>query len=114
MVNGLGVSAGAALGAALVGEAASAPASLAPFQLAFVVSAGLRVLGWVALARFVREVRAQPQSSLREVVLDVVGQRLVLVLGYFSVRPEQERRGRSRERGPRDRNGREGEAVDPD
>lgn len=90
VVNGLGVSAGAALGAALVGEAASGPTSLAPFQLAFAASALLRVVSWIVLTRFVREVRPEPQSSLREVVLDVVGQRLVLVLGYLSVRPEQE------------------------
>jgi MFS family permease len=100
VVNGLGVSAGAAAGAWLVGEGPAGGAPLAPFFTAFVASAALRGLGWIGLARFVREVRTVPQASLREVVLDLVGQRLVLVLGFLSVRPEREegRRKPRRER----------------
>jgi hypothetical protein len=43
-----------------------------------------------------RPISARPlqQTHLREVILDLVGQRLVGVLGFFSVRPEVERRTR--------------------
>jgi len=91
VLNGLGVSAGAALGAAIVGErAAGAGGAMEPFLVAFAVSAALRLVSWVGFSRWVREVRPVPQGSLREVVLDLVSQRLVVVLGFLSVSPERE------------------------
>jgi hypothetical protein len=94
VVNGLGVSLGALTG----GWALDALPALggSAFFSVFCASAVLRGLAALAFHRFVREVRPVRQVGLREVVLDLVGQRLVGVLGFFSVRPEVEARGRVR------------------
>lgn len=65
------------------------------FATLFYASTVLRALAALAFRRLVREVRPVRQFGLREVVLDLVGQRLVGVLGFFSVKPELEsgRRG---------------------
>jgi MFS family permease len=88
VLNGLGVSGGAFLGAWLVSGAL--PLELDPFFAAFALSALGRVAAAIGLHRLVREVRAVRQVGLREVMLDLVGQRLVAVLGFLSVRPEVE------------------------
>jgi hypothetical protein len=57
----------------------------------FGVSMALRLLAALAFHRLVREVRAVRPVGLREAVLDLVGQRLVALLGMLSVEPEIER-----------------------
>jgi hypothetical protein len=57
----------------------------------FIVSGSCRCLAAAAFEATVREVRPTHQVGLREVVLDLVGQRLIQVLGYFPVRPQQGR-----------------------
>ena len=49
----------------------------------------------VALS-MVREVRAVRNVGLREVMFDLIGQSFVAVLGFFSVRPEEEKKRRDR------------------
>jgi hypothetical protein len=63
-----------------------------------IASTILRFAAAVAFRRFVREVRPVRQVGLREAVLDSFGQRMVQVLGFFSVRPEIEGPRRSHER----------------
>lgn len=91
VLNGVGVSAGAFVGATII--AAMGPfGGGAAFFVAFLVSALARLASWIAFERLVSEVREVRQIGLREVMLDLLGQCVVAVLGYFSVRPEQERR----------------------
>jgi len=99
VLNGFGVSLGAFLGSFTVARAETLTTQ--PLYLAFALSVVLRLASWIAFESFVREVRSVRQVGLREVVLDFVGQRLVAVLGFFSVRPEQEQGRRLRRRGRR-------------
>jgi MFS family permease len=70
------------------------------FTTLFLLSALCRGGAAVVFDRLVREVRPIHQVGLREVLRDLAGQRVIQVLGYFSVRPERERRtGAKRERG---------------
>jgi MFS family permease len=89
VLNGLGVSLGALAGGWALGVLPAWGGSA--FATLFVASTVLRGLAALAFRRLVREVRPVRQVGLREVVLDVVGQRLVGVLGFFSVKPELER-----------------------
>jgi MFS family permease len=93
VLNGLGVSAGALAGGLLYD--ALAGVHPAPYVVVFYASVALRMVAMLAFQNAVREVRPVRPVGLREVVLDLVGQRLVGLLGFLSVRPEQEfpRRG---------------------
>ncbi len=112
VLNGLGVSAGAFVGAWAV--SAFAGMEQRPFLVVFVMSAVLRLLSWILFETMVREVRAVRSFGLREVMLDILGQSVVAVLGFFSVRPEEENKKRPERRksvlpwgGPERRSGRE-------
>ncbi len=61
----------------------------------------LRIVAALSFRRLVQEVRPVRQVGLREVMCDLVIQRVVHVLGFLSVRPEEERRNGLRV--PRDR-----------
>jgi MFS family permease len=93
LLNGVGIALGAACGGFLVEHLPPGGAGT-PYVLVFLVSGVLRALAALAFPRFVREVREVHEVGLREVVLDEAGQRLEQVLGFFSVRPERERRRR--------------------
>jgi MFS family permease len=80
VLNGLGVSLGALAGGWALGALPALGGS--PFLTVFCASAVLRALAALAFHRFVREVRPVRQLALREIVLDLVGQRLVSVLGF--------------------------------
>jgi MFS family permease len=88
VVNGVGVSAGAFAGGVLMKAVGTGTAE--GFFVVFVASTVLRFAVAAAFAESVREVREVRQVGLRQVVLDLVGQRLVQVLGFFQ-RPEEER-----------------------
>jgi MFS family permease len=89
VVNGVGVSLGAFAGGWLA-RSLSAEDAHTSFVVLFATSALLRLAAALAFRRWVREVREVRQSGLREVILDMVGVRLVAVLGLLSVRPEEE------------------------
>jgi len=95
VVNGMGVSAGAFAGAWVVDSLGPLGGDTVFFG-AFLLSTLLRLVSWLAMQRLVREVRTVRQVGLREVMFDMVGERLVAVLGYFSVKPEQEQRRKQR------------------
>ncbi|RIL02197.1 MAG: hypothetical protein DCC71_16635 [Proteobacteria bacterium] len=94
VLNGIGLGVGAFAGAYLLEAAQALPAK--PFAVLFYVSVLLRIAAAIAFGRTVFEVREVRQVGLREVMLDLVGQRLVGVLGFLSVRPEQEQERRRR------------------
>lgn len=98
VLNGFGVSLGALLGSRLFQAAESG--GMAPYLIVFYGSVVLRILATVAFHAAVREVREVHQVGLREVAFDLVGQRLVALLGEFSVQPAEERRERRKGRGP--------------
>jgi MFS family permease len=77
VVNGLGVSLGALLGGWGIRELP--PLSGSSLVTLFYVSTALRIVAALAFRRFVREVRAVRPAGLRELVLDLFGQRLVQV-----------------------------------
>lgn len=95
VLNGLGVSLGALTGSRLY-EAVDGT-HMPPYLIVFYASVALRILAIVAFQAGVREVREVHQVGFREVALDLVGQRLVALLGQFSVRPREERRSRGEE-----------------
>lgn len=88
VLSGLGVSIGALFG----GWAIERLPTIGHSQLVgvFLLSTVLRLLAAVAFRLSVREVRAVRDVGLREVMLDEAEQRIVQVLGFFSVRPERE------------------------
>ena len=81
VINGCGVSLGAMTGGWLLERLP--PLAGNPFLTLFWVSAGLRLLAALTFARSVREVRMVRPTGLRQVVFDLVGQRLVNVLGLL-------------------------------
>lgn len=78
VVHGVGIGLGALAGGALL-HAFPEPTEVA-YATLFAVSASLRVVASLALWRSVHEVRAVPRGAFRQVLLDLVGQRLVAVL----------------------------------
>jgi MFS family permease len=88
VVNGLGVSAGAFCGGLLM--SAIGPGTGEGFAIVFYASMLARLAFALCFRLSVREVREVRQVGLRQVVLDLVGQRLVQVVGFFQ-RPEEER-----------------------
>jgi MFS family permease len=102
VLNGLGVSLGALTGGWLASATGGAD-PLRPFLVVFAVSMALRLAAAAAFHSLVREVRAVRPVGLREAVLDLVGQRLVALLGMLSVDPELEHgeRAAPRKRAPR-------------
>ena len=96
VLNGLGVSGGAFVGAWAV--SAFAEHESRPFLAVFIISTALRLLSWILFESMVREVRAVRNVGLREVMLDLIGQSFVAVLGFFSVRPEEEKKRTDRRR----------------
>jgi MFS family permease len=89
VLNGVGVSLGALTGG-WIASAAGGAGVLRPFAVVFGVSLALRLAAALAFHSLVREVRAVRPVGLREAVLDLVGQRLVALLGMLSVEPEVE------------------------
>jgi MFS family permease len=89
VLNGIGVSFGAFAGGWALAALPQIDGS--QFAAVFIVSAALRLVAAAVFHRTVREVRHVRQLGLREAVFDLLGQRLVQVLGYFSVDPERER-----------------------
>jgi MFS family permease len=94
VINGCGVSLGALTGGWMLGW--MPPVGGSGFVSLFLVSAGLRLVVALAFPRLVREVREVHPTGLRQVVYDLVGQRLVAVLGLLP--PWREGNG-SRQRG---------------
>ena len=90
VINGSSIGLGAIVGGLFLPHLPAIGGS--SFVSLFFLSGALRCLSAALFERSVREVRAVHQVGLREVVLDFVGLRLVHVLGYFSVKPEAERR----------------------
>jgi MFS family permease len=87
VLNGLGIAAGPLVGGWILEHVAPAHA----FAAVFVCSGILRFAGAVGFRYFVREVRTEiRQIGLREVMLDMAEERVVQVLGLFSVAPERE------------------------
>jgi hypothetical protein len=84
VLNGLGVSAGALVGGSVMDLLPRLGGSR--FAAVFVLSSSLRFVVAFAFRHFVREVRPVRQIGLREVVYDLVGQRVVQVLGLLTVR----------------------------
>jgi MFS family permease len=89
VLNGVGVSLGALTGGGIA-LAAGGVDPLRPFVAVFGASMALRLAAALAFHSLVREVRAVRPVGLREAVLDLVGQRLVALLGMLSVEPEIE------------------------
>jgi MFS family permease len=96
VLNGLGVGLGALIGSRLFD--ATAGTAWPPYLTVFYASVGLRILASLAFQAGVREVREVHQVGFREVALDLVGQRMVALLGLFSVSPREEREDREEER----------------
>jgi MFS family permease len=92
VLNGLGISAGALVGGLLMQILPRLGGSR--FAAVFVLSASLRFVVAFAFRRFVREVRPVHQVGLHEVVYDLVGQRVVQVIGLLTVRLVAARRRR--------------------
>lgn len=88
VINGCGVSLGAMAGGWLIGWLP--PLYASSIISLFYCSAVLRSIAAVVFVRAVREVRPVRQVGLREVVYDLVGQRVIHVLGFHSVIPEAE------------------------
>jgi MFS family permease len=88
VLSAAGVSLGAFLGGALV--AALGTQSATAYVAVFLLSSVLRLASGLALRHVVHEVRPIRRVGLRELVLDLLSQRLVAVLGMFSVAPERE------------------------
>lgn len=88
VINGCGVSLGALAGGWLIGWLP--PLYSSSIVSVFYCSAVLRFLAAVVFIRAVREVRPVRQVGLREVMYDLVGQRVIHVLGFLSVIPEAE------------------------
>jgi MFS family permease len=95
VLNGSAIGLGAIAGGIMLKVLPSLHGSV--FVSLFIISAAFRCLMTAMFERVVREVRPIHQVGLREVVLDLVGMRLIQVLGFFSVRPRRERRA-ARER----------------
>ena len=91
VINGCSVSLGALTGGWLL-SAMPPIGGGTVFVTLFIVSASCRCLATVLFGALVREVRPVHQVGLREVMHDLVGQRVIQVMGYFSVNPEQERK----------------------
>jgi MFS family permease len=92
VLNGLGVSAGALVGGVAIDLLP--PLGGSRFAAVFVLSAALRFVVAFAFRALVREVRPVRQIGLREVMYDVVGQRVVQVLGLFTALLDEEERSR--------------------
>jgi MFS family permease len=88
VINGCGVSLGAMAGGWLIGWLP--PIHSSSIVSVFYCSAVVRFVAAVVFIRAVREVRPVRQVGLREVVYDLVGQRVIHVLGFLSVIPEAE------------------------
>jgi len=88
VINGCGVGFGALAGGWLLGWLP--PLGGSSFITLFCCSAVLRLTAALLFPRAVHEVRSVRQSGLREVIYDLVGQRVIHVLGFFSVKPELE------------------------
>ena len=88
VINGCGVSLGAMAGGLLIGWLP--PLYSSSIVSVFYCSAVLRFMAAVVFIRAVREVRPVRQVGLREVMYDLVGQRVIHVLGFLSVIPEAE------------------------
>ncbi len=88
VINGCGVSLGAMAGGLLIGWLP--PLYSSSIVSVFYCSAVLRSIAAVVFIRAVREVRPVRQVGLREVMYDLVGQRVIHVLGFLSVIPETE------------------------
>ena len=88
VINGCSVSLGALTGGWLV--AWLPPLNGSVFISLFCCSAVLRLGMALLFPRVVQEVRQVRQVGLREVAYDLVGQRVIHVLGFLSVKPELE------------------------
>jgi MFS family permease len=97
VLNGLGISLGAFTGGLMV---QFLPSSGHAFVTVFLLSTSFRLLAAAVFHGLVREVRSVRQVGAREVFYDLVGQRMVGVIGFFGVRPEQELPPRRRGRRP--------------
>jgi MFS family permease len=86
MLNGCGVGLGALAGGWLLTRLA--PLGGSPFVTLFVVSGLLRLAMAVVFRMVVHEVRPIRQTGLREVLYDLMGQRVIQVLGLLSGPPE--------------------------
>lgn len=99
VINGCGVSLGAMAGGLLIGWLP--PLHSSSIVSVFYCSAVLRLIAAAVFIRTVQEVRPVRQVGLREVVYDLVGQRVIHVLGFLSVIPEVEAKQPDRERAER-------------
>ncbi len=98
VLNGMGVAAGPLVGSWVMDTFSTGARG---FAVVFWCSAALRLVAGVVFRRAVREVRpAVRQIGLREVMLDLAEERVVQVLGLFSVAPEREIGRRRRRRRP--------------
>ena len=88
VVNGLGVSLGALAGGWLLGRLPTVRGSA--FAALFYMSGICRLAAALAFPRVVREVRSVGQAGLRSVIYDLVGERVVNILGSLAPKPEQE------------------------
>lgn len=86
VINGCGVSLGALTGGWLLTWLPPLYGSF--FILLFYISGFLRLVTALLFPRVVQEVRQVRQAGLREVMYDLVGQRVVHVPGFFSSKPE--------------------------
>lgn len=89
VVNGVGIGLGA-LGGGVLLHAFPSPSEGA-FATLFATSVGLRIVAAIALRRGVREVRPVERLGFRQLVLDLVGQRLVAVLDALPGRGPRDR-----------------------
>jgi MFS family permease len=87
VINGVGVSLGALTGGWLIGHLP--PLAGSAFVTLFCVSATLRMVVAWAFPRVVREVRTVGPVGLRHLIYDLVGQRLVNVLGLLPTARDQ-------------------------
>jgi MFS family permease len=86
VINGCGVSLGAFTGGWLL--SVLPPIGGSRFATLFYCSAALRAAGSILFARAVREVRPVSQAGLRQVIYDLVGQRVIHVLGLVPDDPD--------------------------
>jgi MFS family permease len=103
VLNGLGISVGAFTGGVIVAKMPTF--GHGAFTTVFVLSTALRLLAAVLFVSLVREVRSVREVGVRDVFFDLMGQRMVQVIGFFNVRPEQELPPRRRRRRRRRRGG---------